>query len=225
MTRFAALILTALASALPAAVPDQPLAQSLMGWPLTPSARAQLTEALAAHPGCDLLYLPLLKAREVQAFKDYFVKAGTDSWVLLYLLRERETFGPELEAARRDPMKVLERLFWANNLPPREGLCPWPGPVPKVRFEGYTDEITEECYSLTLTYRMDGEAGNLSLDWCAPMEKDARLKEANRLFKKAGIPLVHRNIVQQRNIDELKLPPPAKTPPESGEPEEKNIKD
>ena len=206
------LLITA-AVAAPAGIPDKSIAQSLLGWPLTASARIQLAEALKANPACDLLYHPLLKVRDAQAFKDYFQKAGTDGWVLLYLLRERETYQQELAAAHMDPMKLLERLLWANKLPAKEGGCPWPGPTPKVAFEGYTDEITDDCFTFTLTFRLDGEPSQLSIPWCDPFEKDSMLEEATRLFKSAGVPLLHRNIIQRRSADELKLPTGPKTPP------------
>lgn len=208
-------VLLALAAALPAAVPDRALAQGLLGLTLTAPARAQLTEALAAHPRCDLLYQPLLKARDGQAFKDYFAKAGGDSWVLVYLLRERETYRDELAAARMDPLRLLERLFWANGAPPKADLCPWPGPLPKVEFDGYSDEVTDECYTLILTYRIDREPGQITVPWCEPLEKDAKFQAVTQLMKRAGVPLLHRSVIQQKNVDELKLPPRKSTPPEA----------
>ncbi len=205
--------LLALAAVLPAALPEKPMAQTLLGFPLTAPARAQLTEALAVHPACDLLYLPLLKARDGQAFKDYFLKAGRDPWVVLYLLRERMTFDAQISGARKDALKLLERLLYANALPFKDGLCPWEGAVHSLQMDGYTDEVTDECYTLVLTYRMDGEPGQLSLDWCGPLEKEAALEEATRIFKQAGVPLMHRNIVHKRDASELKSPPKPKTPP------------
>ena len=207
-----------ISAALPAALPDKPLAQSLLGWPLSPGAKAQLAEALEAHPGCDLLYQPLFRARDGQAFKDYFAKAAQDAWVLLYLLRERDTYGAELTAARMDAAKLLERLLWANGLPPKADLCPWAGPLQKVEFDGYSDEVTDECYSFVLTYRMDGQAGQISIPWCGPLEKDAMFQEITGLMKRAGVPLLHRSIIQQKNADELKLPPSRKSPPPDAKP-------
>jgi hypothetical protein len=212
-------VLLALAAALPAALPEKPMVHTLLGFPLTAPARAQLAEALAAHPACDLLYLPLLKARDGQAFKDYFLKAGRDPWVVLYLLRERVTFAEELTGARKDPLKLLERLLYANGLPFKEGLCPWEGAAHPLPVDGYSDEITDECYTLVLTYRFDGDPGQLSFDWCGPLEKDAALQEATRIFKQAGVPLMHRNIVQKRDASELKPPPKPQTPPPDAQPQ------
>jgi hypothetical protein len=165
-----------------------------------------LEENLKAFPACDLLYIPLLKQREAQAFKDYIMRAGQDSLVLLYLLREHEAYARELEAARLTPMDILKRLMWINKSGPKAGACPAGYRPSRVVFDGYTDEITEECYTVVLAYHSGDSARSESLAWCGPLEKDQGEEDAASLMKQYKIPLLHRHIIQEKK--EMARKPP-----------------
>jgi hypothetical protein len=179
-------------------IPATGLLSSALGVPLSTEARTQLRESLKVHPGCDLLYLPLLKEREAQAFQEYAAKAGQDSLMLLYLLREGETYRPQLEAVHWAPMEILKRLLWINPNAPREDLCPEGIRPTRVVLDGYTDEVAEECYSATLGYHFGDVPQTVTLTFCGLMDKEGGMQELPALMKKYGIPLLHRRIIERK---------------------------
>jgi hypothetical protein len=203
-------LLSAMAAAATPPFPASALLSSTLGVPLSTEAKAQLAESLKANPGCDLLYLPLLRQRDVQAFKDYTSRAGTDSLILLYFLRERETYRPELDAVHWDTMSILKRLLWVNGSAPKPGICPSPITPTRVVFEGYTDEITEECYTATLTYRMGDTPQSVTFPFCGPLEREGGTQDFSGLMKQYKIPTLHRSMIEIKRtpLERDKLPKP-----------------
>ena len=190
--------------------PASALLSSTIGVPLSAEVRAHLQESLKAHPGCDLLYLPLLRQRDPQAFKDYTARSGADSLILLYLLRERETYHAELDAVHWGPMDILKRLFWINASAPKTDACPASIPLNRVVFDGYTDEMTEECYTASLSYHTGNIPLTVTIPFCGPLDKETGAQDISDLMKRYKIPLLHRTMEEMKRGP---LPRPVKPDP------------
>ena len=204
MKRMVLAVVMAVAGPLGAAVPQIPsagLLSSALGVPLSSEVRAQIGESLKAHPGCDLLYLPLLKERDAQGFREYAAKAGQDSLMLLYLLREREAYGPQLEAVHWGPMEILRRLLWVNPNAPGAQACPEGIRPTRVMWDGYTDEVAEECYSASLNYHFGDVPQTVTLSFCGPLDKEGGMQDFAALMKQYAIPHLHRRIIELRPTD------------------------
>jgi len=190
----------ALASAATPPFPASALLNSTLGVPLSAEIKAQLQESLKAHPGCDLLYLPLLRQRDLQAFKDYIARSGVDSLILLYFLRERETYHAELDAVHWGPMDILKRLFWINASAPKADVCPASIAPNRVIFDGYTEEVTEDCYTAGLSYHMGDIPQTVTLTFCGPLDKEAGAQDIPALMTRYKIPLLHRRMVDSKPV-------------------------
>lgn len=207
---FFIILCSTLAGAVEPPFPSSAILNAALGNPLPAQTRSQLDENLKAYPSCDFLYLPLLKLRDPQAFKDYISRSGQDSLLLLYLLREREAYAKELEGARLGPMEILKRLFWVNKIEPKAGACPAGIRASRVVFDGYAEEISEECYAFALSYHSGDTARTESVEWCGPLVKDEAMESLPELMKKYSIPFLHRSTIVNKDTDTFKAGEPAK---------------
>jgi len=109
----------------------------------------------ASHSACDRLYFPELSRfpHDENVYRDYFASAAQDPAILALILERFDELYPFLPSQYQDPFAMLERLFWANDLPD-PAPCPCSPLRSRVHFRGFADEIASGCYRLILFFTL-----------------------------------------------------------------------
>lgn len=167
-------------------------AESSLGFKLEESTKEELNKNIKNYPKCDFFYIPFLKEKEEKIFKDFFANAGTEPLILLYLLKNYETYEEVLRKNRFDKLELLKRFLWALQIENKKN-CPFNLNLKKPKILGFQDEVSADFYNLFLIYSFGDYQDSLSFSSDA-FDKDFLKDELLKLMQKYKIPLIHRNI-------------------------------
>ncbi len=182
-------------------------AEQLLGFNTDKESIEKMKINVENYPKCEFFYIPLLKAKDEETFKKFLKEVGYEPILLIYLLKDYEIYQEILEKNKLNKMELLKRFLWSLKISKREKNCPF-----EINFEipeilGYDDEISKECYSFFLIYKVNDFQDFIPFSSCEPISKEYFQKEAGDLLKKYKIPLINRKIIDttpKKIIKELK---------------------
>lgn len=168
--------------------------------------KEKLQEKLKEFPNCDFFYIPFLKEKDLNSFKDYFLKAGTEPLLLLYFLRNYEYFQEIFIDLKIDKVELLKRFLWALQIDKERKNCPPEIKIKKPKIMGFQDEIFPSCYNLFLVYSIGEFQDSVHFYFENEFDWEAQREEILKLMQKYKIPILNRNIIQNlpREIKKLK---------------------
>lgn len=180
-------------------------AESTLGFKLEENTKEELKINIQNYPKCDFFYIPLLKEKDEKVFREFFTNTGTEPLILLYLLKNYETYEEVLKKNRFDKLELLKRFLWALQIENKNN-CPLNLNLKKPKISGFQDEISAEFYNLFLIYSFGDYQDSISFTSEA-FEKDFLKDELLKLMQRYKIPLIHRNIKDKlpKKIKKIKV--------------------
>lgn len=170
--------------------------QSYLEYKIDNLSKKNLIEWVNNYPNCDFFYIPFLKEKDLNSFKDYFLKAGTEPLLLLYLLRNYEYFQEALKNIKIDKLELLKRFLWALQNESQKKNCPEGINIRRPELSGFLDEISPSCYNLFLLYSTGEYKDSIDFHFENEFDLEIQREEMLKLMQKYKIPLLHRKIIQ-----------------------------
>lgn len=180
--------------------------ENFLGFNMEESSKENLKENIKNYPNCDFFYIPLLRERDSNAFKEYFINSGNEPLFILYLLKNFEFYEENLKNIKVDKMELLRRFLWTLQIEKKENRCPFNLNLKKPEIKGFQDEISEDYYKLFLIFSFGNYQDSIVFIFDKEFEREIKKEEILKLMQKYKIPLLHRQIEQKtpKEIKKLK---------------------
>lgn len=170
--------------------------ETSLGFKLNSTSIESLKKNIENYPKCDFFYIPLLKEKDENAFKSFFINSGNEPIILLYFLKNFDVYEELFKKTKMDKLELLKRFLWAQQIEKKEKTCPFNLSSKKINLLGFQDEVSSECYKLFLIYSFEEYSDSIEISSCEPILKENLQEDLINLMKRYKIPILYRNIIE-----------------------------